>query len=780
MKKALSFALLAAMLLSAVALPVLAATPESGTLEVTWNNGYCVTAPHNGRSAYIGKDYTESEKFAATDVFTVPKAGTKLSWSDTGKFAAESILTVSSWKQVNGTWVLDADGAMFLGASGNYNTCIETKKNADGVVEYTYITSKDNEHLRLCIQSQSQDTLPTVSYTVTGEQGTWDAVQSLFPTDPGAPVEGAVAVGDISWYNGYVGSATNTTNTNKISYGGVSYAYSSVITVPKAGTTIYFYDDLGTDANNKKHASSNAYGVSTWTESSGSWKIDLSGDNVAATKLPVSDAVEGYKLYSFTTTRDDQSIRLCFLYGLADASLPIRPATVWMKEGTFSAAPIVPGKITETAMQSTTGERLDFKIYLPKGYLNKDDKLWTRAIFTFGTDTTLLTELSSRKDLTVVQFAGDAEHAPALINYLISNGKVNQYSVFAIGAKAYTDACSALLVHSLAGTSGYASTDALLNALLEPVKLPYHSILEGLTFYAMGDSYFNGSKIGTENTWVNRMGDRYGMTYENYGIGGSTMSAYVTNRNPMVNRYQNMAKGDADFILLEGGRNDRNVAAPLGNIDSRDPKTFYGAVNTMIDGMLETYPNALIILVTPWYTISPSSADGKSHNVIYANALRDLAEHRNSHRVVCLYAADKDATGVNMDDKNFRNTYTIDADTSHLNLKGMMMVQPYMEKCIADALATFRASQETHTHVYGEWVTVLEPTQTVPGRREKTCQCGDVVAERVMWEAPADTKPVKKPLDTGLIVGLTAGAVVLVGAAVGACCILLRKKKKSA
>lgn len=776
MKKAFSFVLTLSLLLSAITLPVLAATPESGTLEVTWQNGYCVAAPHNGRSAYIGKDYTESAKFAATDVFTVPKAGTKLTWSDTGKFAAESILTVSSWKQQNGSWVLDTNGAMFLGASGSYNTCIETKKNTNGVVEYTYTTSKDNEHLRLCIQSENQDTLPTVSYTVTGDKGTWDTVQSLFPADPGAPVDGAVAVGDISWYNGYVGSATNTSNTNKISYGGVSYAFSSVITVPKAGTTIYFYDDLGTDANNKKHASSNAYGVSTWTESGSSWKIDLTGDNIAAPQLPTSSEVAGYKLYSFTTTRDNQSIRLCFLYGLSDASLPIRPATVWMKEADMDAPPITAGRITETAMLSSSGERVDFKIYLPSGYLNKNDKLWTRAVFTFGTDTALLAELSARKDLTVVQYAGKAEHAPALIQYLISNGKVNKYSLFAIGAKSYTDACSSLLVHSLESASGYADTDALLTALLEPNELPYHSILEGLTFYAMGDSYFNGSAIGTENTWVNRMGDRYGMTYENYGIGGSTMSAYVTNRNPMVNRYQNMAKGDADFILLEGGRNDRNVAAPLGDIDSRDPKTFYGAVNTMLDGMLETYPNALIILVTPWYTISPSSADGKAHNVMYADALRNLAEHRNNHRIVCLYAADKDATGVNMDDKSFRNTYTIDADTSHLNLKGMMMVQPYMEKFIADALTAFRASRQEHVHTYGDWVTVKEPTQTVPGMREKTCSCGHTVSERLLWQPPATEPGEEKPNHTGLIIGIAAGAAALIAAACVTVVFVKRKK----
>ena len=689
MKKPLSLFLLLSVMLATLAPFVSAAVPESGTLEVTWNNGYCVVAPSNGRDAYLGHDYMAKSGYASTDVFTIPLAGTTLTWSDSGNFAAESILSVSSWKQVNGEWVFDANGPMFLSTSGNYDTCIETKKDANGVVHYTYTTTYDNEHLRLCINSESQSTMPTVTYTVTGEQGTWEKAQALYPADPGAPVDGAVAVAGLSWYNGYIGSATNSSKPNKISYGGTSYAYSSVFTVPKAGTTIYFYDDLGTDANNKKHASSNAYGISTWTKDGDKWELDLNGDNVAAPQLPSSSEISGYKLYKYTTTADNQSIRICYLYGLSDAALPIRPTTVWMEEPDYQIPPIQVGKVTETAFYNTAGQLLNYKIYLPTDYKTNGDYLISRVVMALGTNANLPEELAAKNsNLTAVYFDGTAADGAALLNSLITQKYVNCYLVFALGAKNLTDALGANTVNVINDISAYDDTDVLLDALLEPNTLQHHSILEGLTFYAMGDSYFNGSAIEKQNTWVNRMGDRYNMHYVNYGIGGSTMSDYVTNRNPMVNRWQNMEKGDADFILLEGGRNDRNVATPMGDIDSRDTKTFYGAVNTMIDGMLETYPNALIILVTPWYTVSKASVDGYSHNVMYADALRDLAEHRNNPRVVCLYAADKDATGVNMDDKNFRNTYTINADTSHLNLKGMMLVEGYMETFIANALAT--------------------------------------------------------------------------------------------
>ena len=218
----------------------------------------------------------------------------------------------------------------------------------------------------------------------------------------------------------------------------------------------------------------------------------------------------------------------------------------------------------------------------------------------------------------------------------------------------------------------------------------FNKLLMGITMYAMGDSYFGGSSLGKEATWVNMLGEKYGMHYVNYGIGGSTMSDYVTDKNPMVLRYSRMEKGDADIILLEGGRNDRSNKVPIGDLDSRDSKTFMGCINIMLDGMLKTYPNALIILITPWNHTGKVAETGLS-NVDYANAMRSLAEHRNDKRIVCLYAADPNLVGVNMNDASFRAKYCIkDTDVSHLNLDGMKMVLPFMEQFIAAEYAKFK------------------------------------------------------------------------------------------
>jgi hypothetical protein len=182
------------------------------------------------------------------------------------------------------------------------------------------------------------------------------------------------------------------------------------------------------------------------------------------------------------------------------------------------------------------------------------------------------------------------------------------------------------------------------------------------------------------------------MDFINYGIGGSTMSDYVTTNNPMVVRYKTMAKGDADLILLEGGRNDRSKEVPIGDFESRDSKTFMGSINIMLDGMLKTYPNALIILVTPWHHTGKVASTGLS-NVDYANAMRDLAEYRNDKRIVCLYAADPDIVGLDMDDTRFRIKYCQEPnDVSHLNAEGMKYVLPFMEQFIATEFAKFKGA----------------------------------------------------------------------------------------
>lgn len=222
-------------------------------------------------------------------------------------------------------------------------------------------------------------------------------------------------------------------------------------------------------------------------------------------------------------------------------------------------------------------------------------------------------------------------------------------------------------------------------------KTVYHEFLEGLTLNMLGDSYFDGQGLDRYQVWGGLLAQKYGMDLVNRGIGGSTVSNYVTNKNPMVDRYKDMPNNDPDIVILEGGRNDFNQAVPIGKNSDTATTTFKGALNTLIDGLHKKYPDALIICVTPWYYIQTSTTSGNTH-LSYGEAMLEICELRG---VPCFNAMDRQATGVDMSSSAFRTQYSIKpTDGSHLNLEGMKLVMPKFEDFIAAEWEKFDGAME--------------------------------------------------------------------------------------
>lgn len=67
------------------------------------------------------------------------------------------------------------------------------------------------------------------------------------------------------------------------------------------------------------------------------------------------------------------------------------------------------------------------------------------------------------------------------------------------------------------------------------------------------------------------------------------------------NRYVNLPN-DCDIVIVFGGTNDWNVGqnGTLGTIDSTDNTTFYGAMNVLCEGLLNKYPDKLIVFMLPF------------------------------------------------------------------------------------------------------------------------------------------------------------------------------------
>ena len=123
--------------------------------------------------------------------------------------------------------------------------------------------------------------------------------------------------------------------------------------------------------------------------------------------------------------------------------------------------------------------------------------------------------------------------------------------------------------------------------------------------------------------WWEIIKDKYNMTVNNYGISGTTL-AHTDDRhlwdydfgkldsstigynpedpstwstgNCMCERFSKMSN-DVDLITVMGGTNDGSVK--LGTWNSTDTSTFYGALNVLITGLINKYPNKKIAFFTP-------------------------------------------------------------------------------------------------------------------------------------------------------------------------------------
>jgi len=136
--------------------------------------------------------------------------------------------------------------------------------------------------------------------------------------------------------------------------------------------------------------------------------------------------------------------------------------------------------------------------------------------------------------------------------------------------------------------------------------------LEGLKINFLGDSITEGTGVSDkENIYWKRLARDYGLKEaRGYGIGG-TRIARQQNPSQMARhdldfclRYSEM-DNDADVVVVFGGTNDFGHGdAPLGKMEDRDPSTFYGACHTLFSGLINKFPSAEIVIMTPLHRAS--------------------------------------------------------------------------------------------------------------------------------------------------------------------------------
>ena len=151
-------------------------------------------------------------------------------------------------------------------------------------------------------------------------------------------VPSAGTVLDVTWNNGFVGSNGNKLNyENQINYGpSSSYRYSDVITIEKAGTTIWFTEKKA----NKAHYT--AYVISSWVKDEfGDWEIDLTWANyqgsAGARSRICRNNGNNTCTYVYTTSKDNESIRLTTCMGNSTATdFPVVYSAYTGEKGTYA------------------------------------------------------------------------------------------------------------------------------------------------------------------------------------------------------------------------------------------------------------------------------------------------------------------------------------------------------------------------------------------------------------------------------------------------------------
>lgn len=148
----------------------------------------------------------------------------------------------------------------------------------------------------------------------------------------------------------------------------------------------------------------------------------------------------------------------------------------------------------------------------------------------------------------------------------------------------------------------------------------------------------------------------------NYGVGGSLIASSDVDSTlpPACIRYVNM-DDDADIVIVHAGTNDYSAQIPLGESESTDIKTFNGALNTLMDGLREKYPTALIIFSNILHRFNDNA------NTIKASQYRACIENRCLAKHMVFYDGYK-YTGFDFVKGYYDHILTVDG--LHPNQKG--------------------------------------------------------------------------------------------------------------
>ncbi|MFU0827863.1 MAG: SGNH-hydro domain-containing protein [Lachnoclostridium sp.] len=157
--------------------------------------------------------------------------------------------------------------------------------------------------------------------------------------------------------------------------------------------------------------------------------------------------------------------------------------------------------------------------------------------------------------------------------------------------------------------------------------------LKGKTINFLGDSITEGVGASEDKyRYVDQIAAMTGAVCRNYGVSGTRISQQP-DPSPsecldwdydFLSRAKTML--DADVVVVFGGTNDFGHGyAPIGKMEDRSQKTFYGALHCLFTYLMERFPKAQLVVMTPLHRDNENNpmGDGGNRKTVATGVLRD-------------------------------------------------------------------------------------------------------------------------------------------------------------
>ena len=132
--------------------------------------------------------------------------------------------------------------------------------------------------------------------------------------------------------------------------------------------------------------------------------------------------------------------------------------------------------------------------------------------------------------------------------------------------------------------------------------------LKGKKINFLGDSITAGvgvpepdGVLQMEYAFISLVAKKTGAECRNYGKGGTSIVKLTWSERVDFNHRADEMDRDADLVVIFGGTNDFGHCERIGTPQDRTIDTFYGAVYSLFYKVVEMFPNAPVVVITPFH-----------------------------------------------------------------------------------------------------------------------------------------------------------------------------------